>query len=133
LKSPNWTEDGGYHAVSSWLRLTTSHSEPIAAVAAQNDFIAIGARRAFEEAKLLPPSSQLPFLGIDGLLRTGQAFVNRGSLAATIVVPPIAGPALEAVAQAISTHTKPPEVQLIPSYSYPSIDKLQPIAPMTHN
>jgi ribose transport system substrate-binding protein len=125
LKSPNWTEDGGYHAVSSWLRLTTSQKEPICAVAAQNDFIAIGARRAFEEVKL-SASTQLPFLGVDGLLRTGQAFVNRGTLAATIIVPAVAGLALETAVKAITTQTMPPELQLVPNQSYPSIDKLHP-------
>lgn len=130
LKSPNWTEEGGFQAVSSWLRLTTSQKEPICAVAGQNDSIAIGARKAFEDAKLLLPGgpwAQLPFLGVDGLPRTGQAFVNRGSLIATVVVPPVAGPALEAIVKAITTNIRPPDLQLIPSYSYPAIGSLRPI------
>jgi|CZLA01.1.fsa_nt_gi ribose transport system substrate-binding protein len=129
LKSSNWTEEGGFHATSSWLRLTTSQQQPIGAVAAQNDFIAIGARRAFEEAKpMLPGSawSELPFLGVDGLPRTGQAFVNRGALIATVVVPAVAGPALEAVVKAIMTKTQPADLQLIPSYSYPALESLRP-------
>jgi ABC-type sugar transport system substrate-binding protein len=135
LKSANWTEDGGFRATSSWLRLTTSQNEPIAAVAGQNDSIAIGARKAFEDAKLVLPGgpwSQLPFLGVDGLPRTGQAFVNRGALVATVVVPAVAGPALEAVVRAVTTQSKPPELQLIPSYSYPAIESLRPI-PATTN
>lgn len=129
LNSHNWTEEGGLHAVSSWLRLSTSLKQPICAVAAQNDFIAIGARKGFEEAKLLLPGSawsQLPFLGVDGLPRTGQAFVNRGLLTATVVVPPVAGPALEAVVRALTTKTLPPDLQLIPSQSYPAIESLRP-------
>ena len=51
LKSSNWTEEGGFQAASSWLRLTTSQQQPICAVAAQKDLIAMGARKAFEEAK----------------------------------------------------------------------------------
>jgi ABC-type sugar transport system substrate-binding protein len=135
LKSTNWTEEGGFHAVSSWLRLTTSKKEPICAVAAQNDSIAIGARKAFEDAKLLVPGgpwSQLPFLGVDGLPRTGQAFVNRGSLIATVVVPAVAGPALEAAVKAIATKTQPQDLQLIPSYSYPAIESLRPITVPVH-
>ena len=42
LKSGNWTEDGGYQAVASWLRLSTSHKEQVDAVQAQNDFLARG-------------------------------------------------------------------------------------------
>ena len=135
LKSPNWTEEGGFQAASWWLRLTTSQQQPICAVAAQKDFIAMGARRAFEEAKaVLPngPCSQLPFLGVDGLPLTGQAFVNRGSLIATVVVPPVAGTALEAVLKAIATKTKPPDLHLIPSYSYPALESLRPIAAAAH-
>lgn len=134
LKSHNWTEEGGYHAVSSWLRLTTSHKQSLCAVAAQNDSIAIGARKAFEQAKLLVPGgawSQLPFLGVDGLPRTGQAFVNRGLLIATVVVSPVAGLALEAVVKAITTKTVPPELHLIPGYSYPDIESLRRIAVVT--
>ncbi len=115
-------------AASSWLRLTTSQKEPICAVVGQNDSIAIGAKKAFEEMKPIFPSgawSQLPFLGVDGLAATGQAFVNRGALTATVVVPAVAGPALEAVVQAIVTKTSPPELQLIPSYSYPAIESLR--------
>ncbi len=129
LKSPNWTEEGGYHAVSSWLRLTTSQKQPISAVVGQNDFIAIGARKAFEEVNPELPSGpwlQIPFMGVDGLPRTGQTFVNRGLLIATVVVPPVAGQALEAVVKAITTKTTPQELHLIPSYSFPAIETLRP-------
>ena len=135
LKSHNWTEEGGFQAASSWLRLITSQRQPISAVAAQKDLIAMGARRAFEEAKALLPGgsrSQLPFLGVDGLPLTGQAFVNRGSLIATVVVPPVAGTALEAVLKAIATKTKPPDLQLISSYPYPPIESLRLIAAALH-
>jgi ABC-type sugar transport system substrate-binding protein len=135
LKSSNWTEEGGFQAASSWLRLTTSQQQPIGAVAAQKDFIAMGARRAFEEAKALLSGgtwSQLPFLGVDGLPLTGQAYVNRGSLIATVVVPPVAGTALEAVVKAIATKTKPPDLLVIPSHSYPAVESLQPVAAPVH-
>jgi hypothetical protein len=95
----------------------------------------MGARRAFEEAKSLATggaASQLPFLGVDGLPRTGQLYVNRGLLIATVVVPPVAGPALDAVENAIRTKTQPPDLQLIPGYSYPSIESLRPMAEPPH-
>lgn len=123
LKSADWTEEGGFHAVASWLRLTTAKATPIGAVAAQNDFIAIGARKSFEQVK-----SELPepfFLGIDGLPRTGQALVDRGQLAATVVVPPIAGTALEMLVTAIAQKSAPPPLQLISGRSYPAIEKLR--------
>jgi ABC-type sugar transport system substrate-binding protein len=135
LKSANWTEDGGRHAVSSWLRLTTSHHQQIHAVAAQNDFIALGARKAFEEIAAAPEAAHwagLPFLGVDGLARTGQAWVNGGSLTATVVVPAVAGSALEMAVAALSTKTQPPELRLVPAHSFPSLDSLRPVPVQQH-
>src|SRR5580698_6111706 len=43
LKSANWTEDAGFLAASSWLRLSTAHQENVDVVQAQNDFLALGA------------------------------------------------------------------------------------------
>jgi ribose transport system substrate-binding protein len=130
LKSANWTEEGGHHAVSSWLRLTTSHQQQIHAVAAQNDLIALGARKAFEEIATRPEAAHwasLPFLGVDGLARTGQAWVNGGSLTATVVVPAVAGSALEMAVEAVTKKTRPPEVRLIPAHSYPAVEALRSV------
>src|SRR5712692_2142092 len=45
----NWTEASAYKAVSSWLRLSTSQHSICDAIACQDDSIAIGARKAFQE------------------------------------------------------------------------------------
>ena len=128
LKSPNWTEEGGFHAAAAWLRLSTSQQQTIHAVAAQNDLIAIGARRAFEEIKSGNSASDLPFLGVDGLPRTGQAFVSGGSLTATVVTPALAGHGLEKLVHAITTKTPTQEMYLIPSHSFPALETLRPRA-----
>jgi ribose transport system substrate-binding protein len=129
LKSSNWTEEGGYHAVLSWLRLSTSRQQPILAVAGQNDLIALGARRAFEEMKSESGSqwSHLPFLGVDGLPTTGQAWVTKGSMAATIVIPAIAGPALELAVSALTRKVQPPDLHLIAAHSFPGVESLHPV------
>src|SRR5216683_5825627 len=44
-----WTETSSYRAVSSWLRLSTSHQTRIDLIAAQDDGMALGARKAFQE------------------------------------------------------------------------------------
>jgi ABC-type sugar transport system substrate-binding protein len=122
LRSVDWTEEGGYHAVSSWLRLSTSHNESIDAVQAQNDFLALGARRAFEERTTGQERERrikLPFLGVDGLPRTGQTWVREGSLTATVVVPPTAGQALETLVNAIRAGIQPPERTLVSPLSFP--------------
>jgi len=122
LKSVDWTEDGGCHAVSSWLRLSTSRNDVINAVQAQNDFLALGARRAIEQetsGQDRENRMKLPFLGVDGLVRTGQAWVKQGSLTATVIVPPTAGQALEILLQGMRAGIQPPERTLVGCHSFP--------------
>jgi len=47
----SWTEESAQKAVSSWLRLSTSKDDSIDIVGAQDDSMAIGARKAFQEDK----------------------------------------------------------------------------------
>ncbi len=127
LKSSDWTEDGGCHAVSAWLRLSTARNESIDAVQAQNDFLALGARRAFEQQTGTPQSRiRLPFLGVDGVPKTGQAWVRQGSLTATIVVPPTAPRALEILANALRAGLQPAERTLVAPRSFPEAKELAP-------
>jgi len=127
LMKAQWTETSSYRTVSSWLRLSTSHQTHIDAIAAQDDSMAMGARKAFEE---LPEGASrdrwlnLPYLGCDGLPKSGQAWVRRGSLAATIYIPPVAGKALEMLVQCIQTGTLPPEQTLTVPVSFPALDEL---------
>jgi len=125
LKSGNWTEDGGYQAVASWLRLSTSHHEQIDAVQAQNDFLALGAKRAMQQqtaGEERASKLRLPFLGVDGLPKTGQEWVRKHLLAATVIVPPIAGTALDIIVAAIRKQTRPPESTLVPPRCFPETE-----------
>src|SRR5271169_1020359 len=45
----NWTEESAYKTVSSWLRLRTSQESRVDLVGAQDDSMAMGARKAFNE------------------------------------------------------------------------------------
>jgi ribose transport system substrate-binding protein len=122
LKSATWTEASGYQAISSWLRLSTSRREQIDVVGGQNDNIAIGARNAFQEQATEAEWerwSKIPFTGVDGLPKTGQAWVASGLLTATIIVPPNTAPALEMLAQALRTGTQPPVSTLVRPASFP--------------
>src|ERR1700751_2113197 len=73
-----WTEESSLRAVRSWLKLTTSQKSTIDAIAAQDDSMAMGARKAFQE---LPNERdrerglKLPFIGCDGLPNTVQGWV----------------------------------------------------------
>ena len=129
LKSANWTEEGGTHAVSSWLRLATAKHEHIDLVQAQNDFLAAGARCAMEEAveQVGGGGSNLCFLGVDGLPGTGQAWVQQGVLKATIIVPAIAPIALSALYSALKDQSHPAGRTLVASVSFPEVKELQPV------
>ena len=121
LKSVSWNEEGGYHTVASWLRLSTARNEHIDVVQAQNDLLAAGARRAIEElaSVLGDRKSRLPFLGVDGLLRTGQAWVRQGILTAPVIVPATTLPALETLVAALKEGVHQPERTLVAPESYP--------------
>ena len=128
IKSAAWTEEGGHRAIASWLRLSTAQTEPIQVIVAQNDLMAIGARKAFGEILNEVDRDRwlnLPFTGVDGLPKTGQAWVRQGLLAATVVVPPNAGLALEAMARALRGGPQPPECILTEPKSYPAIEQLK--------
>jgi ribose transport system substrate-binding protein len=124
-----WTEESSQRAVRSWLKLTTSQKAAVDLIGAQDDSMAIGARKAFEE---LPSEAdrerwlKLPFTGCDGLPKTGQAWVRSGLLAATIFVPPNAGQAIEMFVQAIQQKKGPPERVLTVPTSIPPLSGLKP-------
>jgi ribose transport system substrate-binding protein len=123
----HWTEGSAFKAVSSWLRLSTSRETRVDLVAAHDDSMAMGARKAFEDLSDQSEREKwlsLPFLGCDGLPKTGQAWVRSGVLTATVVVPPNAGLALEMLVQAVRTGALPPERKLTVPVSFPAIELL---------
>ena len=128
VRSALWNEDGGYRAASSWLRLATSQKEEFELVAAQSDVMAIGARKAFNDPSVFKDQNRVAkigFLGIDGLPSGGQTWVSRGSLTATIIVPPNAGMALEMLANVIEKKMHAPECTYTTSASFPPLDALK--------
>ena len=122
-----WTEVSAYHAVSAWLRLSTSRALQMYAIIAQDDSMAMGARKAFQEitdSRLRDHWLTRPFTGCDGMPKTGQAWVRSGSLAATVVVPANAGLALEMLAKTVQSGVLPAERTFTEVRSHPSIADL---------
>ena len=122
-----WTVESAQKSVRSWLKLTTSQRAAIDLVAAQNDAMAMGARDAFEEIANEDERERwlnLPFLGCDGLPKTGQAWVKSGLLAATIFVPPNAGQAIEMLTEAIESPKMPSEKVMTEAVSIPRLELL---------
>src|SRR5712691_1942284 len=121
----NWTEASAFKAVTSWLRLSTSRESRVDVIAAQDDSMVVGARKAFQEqGSDRERWLALPFTGCDGLPKTGQAWVRSGLLAATIFVPPNTGTALEMLVKALHADIKPPERKLTLPVSIPSLEEL---------
>jgi ribose transport system substrate-binding protein len=122
-----WTEVSAHRAVSAWLRLATSRNAHIDAVACQNDAMAMGARKAFEELTSGAERTRwlsLPYIGCDGVPKTGQAWVDNGALAATVVIPANTGLAMNLLVQAIRGGSQPPERTLTELSSYPTLQIL---------
>ncbi len=112
----------------SWLKLTTSRKAAVDLIAAQDDSMAIGARKAFEELTDEVEKERwlrLPFLGCDGLPKTGQAWVRSGLLRATIFIPPNTGQAIEMFVDALQRGKQPPERALTVPVSVPSLTELK--------
>lgn len=125
----NWTEDSGYNAIRSCLRLSTFKSSGFVGIVAQNDEMAMGARRALSEiTDFAERESWLdkPFLGCDGLPEIGQEHVRAGQMVATIITPAVAGLALEAYCKFRQNGTPVPDRTTAMAVSFPEVSTLRP-------
>jgi len=112
-----WTEASGERAVLSWLRLSTSEGETLSLVGAQNDAMAIGARKAIAARR--PQWLHLPFTGCDGLPEGGQLLVKEGQLAATVIMQSNAGPAIDLIAAQLNKRQPAPARVVLQPRGYP--------------
>jgi ribose transport system substrate-binding protein len=121
----NWTEDSAYRTVSSWLRLRTSQESHMDLVGAQDDSMAIGARKAFSEITESERARwmKIPVTGCDGMPKTGQAWVRNGTLAATIFIRPNTDLAIEMLVEAFKGGSLP-ESRVTEPESVPSLQDL---------
>jgi ribose transport system substrate-binding protein len=122
----NWTEESSYRTVSSWLRLRTSQESRVDLVGAQDDSMAMGARKAFsdiaesERARWM----KIPITGCDGMPKTGQTWVRNGTLAATIFIRQNTDLAIEMLAEWFKNGASLPERRLTDPESVPSLQDL---------
>ena len=121
-----WTEESAQRSVSSWLTLTTAQKAQVDLVVAQNDAMALGVRKAFEN--LVEDERDrwlnLPYTGCDGLPQTGQQWVRQGLLAATIVVPPNTELAITLLVRALREGFRPAENVRTAPASFPPLETL---------
>src|ERR1700739_3081118 len=127
----NWTEEGAYRTVSSWLHLRTSQESRMDLVGAQDDSMAMGARKAFSE---IPEGERarwmkIPITGCDGMPKTGQAWVRNGTLAATIFIRPNTDLAIEMLVEAFKGSALP-DSRVTQPESVPSLAELAKLGKM---
>jgi ribose transport system substrate-binding protein len=122
----DWSERSAQHAIKSWRSLSTSKELNIRAVACQNDAMAMGARKTLVDLTQAERERWLnvPFLGCDGVTKTGQEWVRSGQLRTTVVIPPMAGLALEMLVKAASGGAMPPERTLCAPRSFPNLAEI---------
>jgi ABC-type sugar transport system substrate-binding protein len=123
----DWTEHSAHRLLQSWLSLSTSRLLHIQVIGCQNDAMAAGARRAFEELPIGGERNEwlsLPVTGCDGVPATGQRWVQEGRLAATVIIPPTMGLAMEILHKATQTGSQPAEFTLSAPRSYPDLQEL---------
>ncbi len=123
----HWLEDDAFEAVSSWLRVSSARSPCPHVVAAQNDHMAIGARRAFDqlaEGGGCTDRPKVKYIGCDGLKKHGQAWTSAGLLSATILCPPLTALAMDVLARELQQGTPAPLLTLSEPVSYPPLEQL---------
>ena len=122
-----FTEESGYHAVKSWLRLSTSRQTQVDLVCSQNDSMALGAKKALAEEG--GRWADLAFIGCDASGAAGQDRVKRGILAASISLPTTAGLAVETFVRALQTGVPPQELTVLKPVSFPPEKQLLALPP----
>lgn len=123
----SWTEKSGYDTVRSWLETTRGFVE-FHLLGCQNDDMALGAKKAAAEmAGVLGKDAwrDVPATGVDGMTEFGVRLVEERTLAATVVMPPTAGKAIELLAAAQRGGAQPSPITTIPVLSHPHISLLR--------
>jgi ribose transport system substrate-binding protein len=123
----DWTTDGGARALHDWIRRTEGRELEGVVVAAQNDAMAMGARRALEEVARtrtgFSPES-IPVCGCDGSPGYGQRLVRENKLTSTVIMPPGAGRAVDEIASMLAGGPRPHAQIVLDPVSFPELGVL---------
>ena len=125
-----WVAERTRDAVLKWMRRAQVRDGWPDLVGCQNDEMAMGAREALVRAAnefRRPDLARIPVTGGDGLPDAGQRFVDEKRLTATVIMPPLAGLAIDAlVAHWNGGHALPLQT-IVPVRSHPPVPRLTPI------
>ena len=129
LAGGDWSPAFAGRTVHEWLRLAVGGRAPFQLVSCQNDHMAGGVLEALAAAAReagKPDLARVPVSGCDGVPDVGQRMVRDGRLVATVVLPRVAGPAVEAVAALLARGEKPAASITYAATSFPSLAELAP-------
>jgi ABC-type sugar transport system substrate-binding protein len=131
LAGGDWSPAFAGRTVREWLRLAVGGRAPFALVSCQNDHMAGGVLEALAAAAAesgKPEVARIPVAGCDGAPEIGQKMVREGRLVATVVLPRVAGPAVEEVSAFLARGERPAPVLTHAATSFPPLGELAPIA-----
>jgi ribose transport system substrate-binding protein len=121
----DWSIEGAAEVARSWLTTLADTAFSQCVVGAQNDSMAMGARKALYEA---PGGKKrfggVRFTGVDGSPTYGHRLVLEEQLTATVSVPPTAGRAVEIIASILDGSRPPTSDVLMDVSSFPELDGL---------
>ena len=124
----HWQESVAFQAVTSWMGLPTWQEFCPRVVAAQNDFMAKGARRAFEQfasRSKFQSASGVRYIGCDGMEEHGRRWVAEGLLDATIMCPSLTALALDVLAREVRSGAAAGPLILAEPVSFPDLAHLR--------
>jgi ABC-type sugar transport system substrate-binding protein len=130
LAGGDWSPAFAGRTVREWLRFAVGGKRPFDLVSCQNDHMAQGVLEALAAAAAesgRPEVAKIPVAGCDGAPGIGQKMVREGRLVATVVLPRVAGPAVEEVAALLARGERPARVITHAASSFPPTDELRPI------
>jgi ABC-type sugar transport system substrate-binding protein len=117
-----WTLEGGETAMKQWLEILENRPLPKLVIGAQNDAMAMGARTALEQLARRRTDvrvDEIPIVGCDGTPGYGRRLVDEGKLTATVIMPPVAGIAVNEIAAFGAGRPRPPAEIVLRPTPYP--------------
>jgi ABC-type sugar transport system substrate-binding protein len=131
LAGGDWSPAFAGRTVREWLRFAVGGRRPFDLLCCQNDHMAGGVLEALAAAAAesgKPDITHIPVAGCDGAPEIGQKMVREGRLVATVVLPRVAGPAVEEVATLLARGEKPAPVITHAATSFPPLGELELLA-----
>jgi ABC-type sugar transport system substrate-binding protein len=131
LAGGDWSPAFAARTVREWLRLAVGGRRPFDLVSCQNDHQAGGAIEAIAAAGTESKQAdftRIPVAGCDGAPEIGQKMVRDGRLVATVVLPRVAGPAVDEIAAFLARGERPAPVVTLPPTPFPALGDITPLA-----